>query len=314
MNDLKGKRVLITGAAGFIGSNLARKLLETGAEVHGIVRESTDLWRLAGIDSSLALHETDLQDFKKVKKIITKVNPQLVFNAAMPHGHPKLEQQKDYLTNSLLSTANILEALSATEYDCLIHLGSSLEYSSDNKPFKESDRTEPTTFRGVTKTATSLLCEHYIKSRNNPIVILRLFSVYGYFEHFSRLIPTAIKATLSNKTMDLTKLGYSRDLIFIDDVVEACLVASQTKKAIGETINVGSGKQWKNEEVIDQIQAVLGQKIKVNIGSYPKSPSDKSYWAADTAKAKRLLRWEPRYSLQEGLKKTVAWFEKYQGV
>ena len=314
MTDLQGRRILVTGAAGFIGANLARSLLDAGGEVHAVVRPSTDLWRIAEIAPRLTLHRLDLTRIELVQRTVAAIRPEVILHLAAPGGHP-LSQRKgtEMLVDHLLGTANLLEATAPLDYRRFVHFGSSLEYGPRKRPHRESDLLQPSTVRGAAKAAATLLCQQFARANRRPIVVLRPFSVYGYWEGPARLVPTAIRAVLLGQGIALTEPGYRRDLIFAGDVVDACLLAveSKSKKVTGEVINVGSGQQWSNEEVVEIIQALAGRRVSVRVGAYPSRPSDTGNWVADIRKAKRLLGWAPRRSLQAGLERTIAWFRQH---
>jgi nucleoside-diphosphate-sugar epimerase len=119
-------------------------------------------------------------------------------------------------------------------------------------------------------------------------------------------------AALHHQELLLTAPGYRRDYIFIEDLVEACLLALEAKGIEGEVINIASGQQTANEEVVDLIQELTGQKADVKVGMYPSRAHDKTFWVADIRKAKKLLGWEPRYTLKAGLEKTIARYPRYK--
>jgi len=167
-------------------------------------------------------------------------------------------------------------------------------------------------FYGATKAAATLLCLQFARADRRPIVVLRPFSVYGYWELPTRLIPTAIMAALLNQEIALTAAGYRRDWVFIEDLVEACLLTLRAKKVTGEIINVGSGQQWSNDDVVEMVQGLSGRKVSLRVGEYPARPWDTTNWVADNRKAKRLLGWEPRHTLRSGLEKTIAWFQLHK--
>ncbi|MEW6231238.1 MAG: NAD-dependent epimerase/dehydratase family protein [Chloroflexota bacterium] len=315
MNNLHSKHVLVTGAAGFIGANLVRELLQHGATVHALVRPGTKLWRIADIIPSLNLHIVDLTNRADLQRAVNQIKPEIVFHLAVPSGYPSQPQARvDMLQTSVLGTANLLEAITPIDFHRFVHFGSSLEYGPRNKPLKESDRLEPLTFRGVAKAAATLLCQQFARANRRPVVVLRPFLVYGYWESPARLIPTAIRVALRNEEIDLTAPGYRRDFIFVKDVVESCLLAVQAERVAGEIINVGSGQQRSNEEVVEMVQAVSGQKVRVRVGAYPPRPADTPHWVADIRKAKKLLGWEPRHTLRSGLEKTIAWVRQHLDV
>ncbi len=313
MDDLQDKRVFLTGAAGFIGANLARGLLRQGAIVHALVKPTTNPWRIDEIASRLVTHLGDLNDRAQLQNRVSQIRPEIVFHLAVPGGHPNdADSRIAMLQTSVLGTANLLEAIAAVDVQRFVHLGSSLEYDVKNAPLTESDRLEPTTFRGVAKAAATLLCQHFARANHRHLIALRVFSAYGYWESPTRLVPTAIRAALGDGEMPLTAPGYRHDMIFVQDVVEACLLALRAESAIGEIVNIGSGQQWSNEQIVETIQTVSGGRIRVRVGEYPARSPDTTHWVADIRRAKELLNWQPRHTLERGLEKTVAWFREHQ--
>lgn len=312
MGDLTGARTLLTGATGFIGANLARALVRGGAEVHAVVRLRSNFWRIADLIPPLVVHRADLNDFEVLKDVIAQVSPEIIFHLAAPGGHPGDPAQRiEMLRTVVLGTHNLLEAASPIAYQRLVHICSSTVYGHSPQPLQETHRLEPVSFRGVAKAAAAILCRQHARSSGRPVIVLRPFSVYGYWESGARLIPTAILAALRDREMRLTVPGFRRDLIFVPDMVEACLLALQADVQAGEAINIGSGVQWSNEGIVQQVQAISGSQFKVQAGVYPAQAPDTSHWIADIQKAKDLLDWEPGHNLQSGLEKTIAWFRRH---
>lgn len=312
MTELEDRRTLVTGGAGFIGANLTRGLTRAGAEVHLLVRPSTRLWRLTDLLPSVTVHRADLTDREGLRQVAAQIRPDIIFHLAVQGVDPKHSDPRGILEANVGGTFNLLEATEPIDYERFVHLGGSSEYGPKDEPMKESDVLEPLTFYGAAKAAATLVCQQFARARRRPLVVLRPFSVYGYWERPTRLIPTAIRAALRNEELTLTAPGYRRDLIFVEDVVEACLRALQAETAPGEIINVGTGKQWTNEEVVDLVQALCGERIRVRAGEYPARLSDTTHWVADIHKAKRLLGWAPRHSLRSGLQKTISWLRLHQ--
>ena len=123
------------------------------------------------------------------------------------------------------------------------------------------------------------------------------------------MIPSAILQSLAGEELALTIPGFRRDLVFVEDVLQAYLLALDgARKTWGKIINIGSGQQWSNEAVVELIQATTGRAITVRQGAYPSRASDTEHWVADIRRAESLLGWQPRHSLRSGLEKTVAWF------
>jgi len=312
MVDLKGQRVLITGVTGFLGANLVRELIRRQAKIHGLVRPAANLWRIAEVVSEIDLHSLDLTDWRGLERVISQVHPEIIFHLAAISGHHLTrEERREALQTNVMGTFNLLEATASENYQIFIHIGSSLEYGPKSKPLQEFDLLEPSTFRGVAKASATLICLQFARANRLPVVVLRPFSIYGPWEQATRLIPTAILSILQGQEISLTAPGFRHDFIYVEDVLNACLLALQAENIAGEVINIGSGRQWSNEQVVEIIQAVAGKKISTRIGDYPHCPSDTTHWVANIEKAKRLLKWEPQYTFQQGLKETYDWFRAH---
>ncbi|NGX37921.1 MAG: dTDP-glucose 4,6-dehydratase [Chlamydiae bacterium] len=303
------KPILITGASGFVGANLARKLASAG-EVHALIRPESDLWRLKDVDD-LFLHRVDLTEFDALKAIVKEIAPRGIFHLAAHGASTSHRNRFSILHSNLLGTYHLLEATKEIDYEFFLHMGGSSEYGSPSIPMREDSVLEPTTFYGVTKACCSLLAGQFAQEFCKPISILRVFSVYGYYESSQRLIPKAIKAALQGNSLALTAPGFSRDFIFVEDVVDACLLC-WNKKVTGEILNIGTGVQTTNEEVITMIEELTRRRISLAKDTCPPHLSDKPYWVADTAKAKKLLGWEASHTLEQGLTKTIEWIKNDQ--
>jgi nucleoside-diphosphate-sugar epimerase len=308
MDSLQGRRVLITGAGGFIGANLTRALLRQGADVHIIVRPETNLWRLDEILPHLTVHTLDIVERKMLHDTMLRVEPQHIIHLAIRRAESSAQERLDTLQTNVLGLYNLLEAAEHLDYLSFIHTGSSLEYGPRQAAHKETDRLQPDLFYGATRAASTLICQQFALAHRRPIVALRLFSVYGYWEDPRHLIPSAILKAFTGQALELTAPGLRRDLVFVEDVIDAYLLAMQAGRASGKIINIGSGEQWSNEAVVELIGSVTARQLTVRPGAYPPRASDTTHWVADIRRAERLLGWRPRHTLRAGLEKTAAWY------
>ena len=315
MNAWVGRRVLVTGAAGFIGANLAAALHRAGAEAHGLARRSTGRWRLDGLGARLATHECDLTETDRLTTILREIRPHVVFHAAAAgHHHPTTAADRfAALRDTVVGTVSLAEALAAAGGARLVYLGSSLEYGPALVPLEESREPAPTTFRCATKASATLLCRQMTRESGTPVILLRLFSVYGPWESASRFVPTVMRALRSGADLPLTRPGIRRDFIYVDDVIDACLLAGSSMSGLGEIINIGSGRQWSNEELADLAQRVAGVRIRVRSGAFPPRPADAGHWVANIEKARAFLGWSPKRSLEQGLTETWRWCGEHTG-
>ena len=166
----------------------------------------------------------------------------------------------------------------------------------------------PSTFRGASKAAASLLCAQMAAEAGVRAMVLRLFAVYGPWENPSRFVPTLMAALLTGRDMRLTRAGISHDFVFVGDVVDACLRAvSATAGAPAEVVNIGTGVRTTNEALVELAQRVTGVRVRAFPGGYPERPVDSATNVADISKASRLLGWAPSHSLEEGLLATWRW-------
>jgi len=311
-SDLAGRQVFITGATGFVGANLARRLIASGAEVHALVRGSADRWRIGEIAKQMSLHEGDLLELESLRRVMAVAQPEMIFHLAIEGGHPSESgAKKSMMETSVVGTLNLLEEAEKTSYSSFVHVSSSLVYGRREEPLREDDLLRPVTFRGAAKAGADLLCLQFARERQRPVVILRLFSVYGYWEQPGRLIPTAIEAAHNGTKMSITPRGCKHDLVFVADVVRACLLAGCAPDLGGEVINIGSGVQWDNQDVVRLVEKVTGRAINYGSEPYPLRVVDSSHWVADITKARRLLGWRPTFTLAQGLAKMLEWFENH---
>lgn len=311
MIDFRDRVVLVTGIAGFVGANLAGELIARGARVHGLVRTSTNLWRLDELLPGVVLHRTDLSDARALEGTLRQTRPSIIYHLATRRAAHTREERVTTLASNLGGSLNLLEAALAVGCERLVYTASSLEYGPRAAPTREDDPLAPVSFFGATKAASLLLCRQFASQHRLPLVTLRLYSVYGYWEGPERLIPTAMLAALGAGSIALTNGGYHRDLVFVSDVVEACLLAASADLPPGEVFNIGTGQQWSNEQVVDMIQAIAGRTLHRQLEPYPARDTDTRFWVADNTKARALLGWNPRFSLRDGLEKTWAFMGRH---
>ena len=304
------KRVFITGATGFVGSNLIRKLIEENYEVHILTRALAAPWRIKDILPKLKVHQGDLRKFKELEKIIRLIKPAGIFHLAVSNIFSGITaSNKDVILDNLLGTTNLIEAAADIDYDFFINTGSFLEYGVKSRPIKESDSSEPPEIYSITK----LAAEHYARSvaklRNKPIVTLRLFTPFGPSMQPGRLVYEIITKALKNEDISLTSPAVSRDLIYIKDIMDIYLiVASRAKDFPGETFNAGSGKLTTIGGLVNLVIKETSSTSAVKWGSHHGASYDSAMCVADMTKTYANLAWHPKYSLEKGIKETIEWY------
>ncbi|MFH1459877.1 MAG: NAD-dependent epimerase/dehydratase family protein [Candidatus Omnitrophota bacterium] len=309
-SKIKNKKILITGATGFIGSNITRYFLKESIEVGVIFPEGDDLWRINDILGKISIFTADLRNKEQLNKAITSFKPHIIFHAAIYGGHIFQKDVNRIMQTNFLGTVNLLQACSQIDYELFVNTGSSSEYGIKSLPMSEDNLLEPATDYAVSKSAATLYAQALNRRENKPIVTLRLFSPFGYYDDNTRLIPSVILSCLKGDNPKVSTPKYVRDFIFIEDVIDAYVKVAENKEKIkGEIFNIGSGKEYSIGGVVDKIIAVSKCKVNAKWGQTPNSRLEPEVWQSDISKAHRLLGWKPKYSLEQGIEKTIDWFK-----
>ncbi len=303
MNELKGKRILITGASGFIGSHLAERLAGEN-EVHVIVR-GHDYPRLSRMHSKIKIHQGDVSDSVFVRSVMDKYKMHAVFHLA---GIIKKDGSDESFSASMdvnfHGTLNLLNRI-GKETQRFVFVSTSEGYIG-SAPFSEEGRRLPLSPYSASKMLAETACMFYFCVRKVPVTIVRPFIVYGPGQGKGMLIQDAITSMLEGKPLKTTKGEQTRDFVYIDDVIDALILASSRKEAVGQTYNVCIGKETKIKDVLFKIASLTGGRSEPVL---PYRENEVFSHFGDNSKL-RSLRWEPRISLEEGLKRTVEWYKK----
>ena len=305
------KRVLVTGATGFVGACLARRLVSRGHEVHILLRSTSDTWRIEDLLDDLVIHEADLCDGNAVERAVSKAGPEAVFHLATYGGFASERDTSLAIEANLLGTANLLRACQQEGFECFVNTGSSSEYGVKTGPMKETDPLEPDGAYAVTKAAATLFCAGEASRHGEAVITLRLFSPYGPWDDPRRMIPYVMKSLLNGERPRLFTPSAVRDYILIDDVVDAYESVLGARTLPGDVINVGSGVQHTVGAVVQQIIVTLGSDIEPEWETAAPPRQEPENWVADVSKAASLLGWRPSTSLADGLAATAGWMREH---
>jgi nucleoside-diphosphate-sugar epimerase len=295
--------ILVAGAGGFNGSQLVRALVARDERVHALVRPGTSLARLEDLVDRITVHRADACEHEALLDCFQGARPAAVVNAV--RSRPNRAEPLAAVRNNVMAAASLLVAAADSGCSRFVQLGSSTEYEARRGRLDESALLRPTSLQGATKAAASLVCHALAAELGVDLVVLRPFQVYGPWDEPSHLVPTAIAAALDDRELVLAPRG-KRDWIFISDLIEACLLALDAEIG-GEDLNLGSGRQWSNEEVVETIERIAGRQIRVRRDERAGRPWDRDNWRADSSKARELLGWKPCHDLASGLEATIAW-------
>jgi nucleoside-diphosphate-sugar epimerase len=233
-------------------------------------------------------------------------------HAATYGGHAVQDDPARILKTNFDGTVNLLNSCLKTRFGLFINTGSSSEYGIKDSPMRELDLLKPVTLYGVSKAATSIYCQYVANRDSLPIITLRLFSPYGYFDDGNRVISHIILSCLKNKMVNIYSENSVRDFIFIEDVVDAYEKALRISSDLrGGIFNIGSGTQYSIKKVVGNITRAIGGNIEVK---YKKTSLaarlEPKSWVGDISKSHAELKWKPRFNIDQGLQKTIDWFRE----
>lgn len=307
---MSSKRVVVTGATGFVGANLARRLLSDGHAVHLLVRPGYTAWRLAEIEREVRTHLVSLQDRAGVERAIDEIKPEWIFHLAVHGAYSSQTDVHDIFQTNVLGAVNLVEACLKTGFDAFVNTGSSSEYGFKDHPPSEREWLEPNSHYSVTKAAATHYCRFTAQSRKVLIPTLRLYSVFGPYEEPTRLLPTIMVKALQGELPPLVNPRIARDFVYVDDVLDAYLLAAtRREQEAGAVYNVGSGIQTTLAEVVDCARRVAGIKAEPSWGSMPDRKWDTTSWVADNRKIRSELGWSPKLDFEQGFRLMLDWFQ-----
>jgi len=296
-------RALVTGAGGFVGAHLAARLVADGWEVVGTVRPGAPPRRLSalGLTGSVDVVPVDLADPMAVAEIAAGTACDVAFVLAAARAAATPAERRVTAAVNGVSGRWLVEAL-PPRCRAVVRLGSSTEYAEQAHPLDEAAPLRPRGFFGTTKAAGSLAVAAAAAERGLRCAILRAFQVYGSLDHAGRLVPSALRAARAGAVLPLTQPGRCRDWVHVDDVVEACVRAAVAVDLPGgQVLNIGTGRQVSNEALVAEVARVAGRPVRVEVGAHPGRAWDAASWACDPQLAARLLGWQARVELTEGL-------------
>lgn len=305
MTLLRRKSVIVTGANGFLGKNLSEKLINENCKLYlfdksfekKIERKNCNYIKI------------DLNDFKKVRSLIKKINPAFIYHTA---GHVNLKRDFDNalkcLKDNIGITVNLLESIKDIDLNSFIFTSTSEVYGINRLPFRENYKPNPPSPYSISKVACENFCIMYNKIYKKPICVLRLSYFYGPNQNKDRFIPSVINSCLNRRDIVINDGGQERDLNYVGDIVDGIIQASLSKNTKGEIVNLGHENKVSFLNVAKLIKKIIGNKSCI-IDKKTRRPFESVKWCSSNKKAKKLVDWEPKTGLEEGLKKTIEWFE-----
>lgn len=305
--------VFVTGASGFIGACLVRRLLDEGFAVHVLLREQFQAWRLREVLPRLHVHTGDIGDAGQVHAAVMAARPRAIYHLASYGAYESQADAQHILHTNVQGTRHLLEAGVAARVPLLVNAGSSSEYGFKTEPMRESDRLEPNSLYAVAKAAQTHLCLLPAYCARMATVVFRLFSVFGPWEQPSRLFPTLLRRARAGLPLEMVSPQTAHDFIYVDDVLDALLAVERLSALHGEVFNLGRGVQVCLPEVVELVLRTVESRSEVRWDAMPARHWDSTCWVADIAKARELLHWRPQTTLAQGIQRMAHWLATQGG-
>lgn len=316
--DWKNKRVLVTGAGGFIGSHLVEALHDLGAQVRAFVRyNSRNNWGAMeflpiSIREDVEVFCGDIQDHTSVAKAVAGCD--VVFHLAalvsIPYSYISPE---GFVNTNINGTLNVMQACLAEGVSKVIHTSTSETYGTARyTPIDEDHPQRAQSPYAASKIGADKIAESFYLSFNLPVATVRPFNTYGPRQSARAVIPTIISQALVKEEIRLGSLTPVRDFCYVEDTVKGFIMTAESQNTTGEVINIGSAQGITIGELAEKIIQLVGGKKKLAYDAPRVRPEESEVMVlvCCNSKANKLLGWKPTYSLEEGLRNTIEWISE----
>jgi UDP-glucose 4-epimerase len=302
---VKFARVLIIGGSGFIGRHLAATITPLCGHVVTAPRGTPSV--------GTGALEVDVTRVEEMRALVRDSRPTIVFNLAGRRPAAAEEDPRKTIDLNLLAAIELLRECTLREVSRVVLVGSAEEYGDQATPVSEDAPLRPRSIYGASKAAMTLHALALHASMKAPVVVVRPFSVYGAGAPLHMFVAEAADCAARGVPFRMTEGQQRRDLIHVDDVVEGLIAAATVPEAEGKIFNLGSGESHSMRDVAEMLWRISGTPAELQIGARPSHPGDLAETRANIERAKAVLNWQPRISLEDGLRSTWAAVQKKTG-
>ncbi len=299
-------RILVTGAAGFIGSHVVRRLLSDGHEVGAVIRPATSARRLEGLASRLVVVPADLSDSDALHNGLRSWPPEACIHLAWYAVPGKYLEAKENL-ESLEASLRLIDLLADAGCRHVVMAGTCAEYNTDLGYLQEDGPTGPATLYAAAKLALSILAAARAVQLRMTLSWARLFYLYGPYEDERRLVPALIRAVLQGQPFPASSGRQIRDYLHVEDV--AAGLCGLATGGPGGTFNVCSGDPVPVRDLMSTLGRILGREDLVHLGELSDREWDPPFICGDPRRLRNATGWAPQYGLEAGLRQTVEWWK-----
>ena len=317
--DWRGKKVLVTGAGGFIGSHLVEKLVALGSDVRAFVRyNSRNDYGLIevlpeDIQEKLTVVVGDLRDSDSVNSVVRNID--LVFHLGASISIPySYVSPNNFVATNIIGTLNVLNAVKDYSIQKMVHTSSSEVYgTAQYVPIDEKHPLQAQSPYAASKIGADKMVESYHLSYGLPVATVRPFNTYGPRQSSRAVIPTIVTQALTKDEVRLGATSPIRDFSYVEDTVSAFIKVAESPESVGQALNFGSGTEISIGDLAGEIISLVGRDVDIVCDDERIRPekSEVNRLLADVTKARELLGWEPLFSLTDGLRNVIDWMSEH---
>lgn len=302
-------RCLVTGASGHLGSYLTRLLIERGEEVAILVRPTSDLWRLEGVESQINIIRAELENIASAEDALTNFSPEVVFHLAW-HGVTSEHRNDDeQILSNTIGSLHLFQIVKKINCRCWVGLGSQAEYGPYSSLLTEDLPTRPITSYGVSKLSVGLLTQKLCELSKIRHLWIRLLATYGPKDDERHLIPSIIKKFLAREKPSLTLGEQKWDYLFVEDAAEAIYILA-VQNTLNGIFNLGYGSSVPIKEIVKYTRDLIDLNLPIGFGEIPYRDDQSMFLGTSIDKITQASHWKPKTPIKTGLKLTVDWYKQ----
>ncbi len=301
-------KVLLTGASGFIGSHVARVLLDARCEVTALIRPQSDLWRVRDIADRISLVTADIVDTAALRTHLERLKPETCIHCAW-YAEPGQYLHSMENIRSLTGSLALLEELIRAGCRQIVMVGTCFEYQMHEGPLSETDPARPETIYAATKLAANVVARQVATTAGVRLAWARLFYQYGPYEDERRVVPAVVRTLLRGETFRATAGEQVRDYLHVRDVASALWALAD--RQVEGIVNIASGNPVTMRQLIETIGTLMGRLELIQFGAAPYRSWEPMHISGNNRRLREEAGWKPRYpTLSAGLQETLEWWKR----
>ena len=318
MSEWSGRKVFVTGGEGFIGSHLVERLLREGADVRALVHytPSGRLGWLEGHQDDVEIMQGDVRDGSRVRRAVD--GREVVFHLAALIGIPySYEAPESYVQTNVVGTQNVLDACRGVGIERMVHTSTSEVYGTARYvPIDEAHPLQPQSPYSASKMGADMMALSHYNAFELPVAVVRPFNTYGPRQSTRAVIPTILSQLYAGvEQLHLGSTTPTRDFNYVEDTASGFLAVGACDQALGQVVNVGSGREISIGDLVELLADIAGRKVEIVTDTERIRPggSEVERLLCDNTRAREWAGWKPEFSLEDGLRRTAEWVEQNLG-